>query len=477
LIGLDACDLAFVEAHRDRLPHLGALLGGGSLRRLETTSGLLTGSVWPTFYTGTPPGEHGIYHHLQWDAARMRIRRVAADWLPCEPFWYELARWGRDVCVLDVPMRFPSRLERGVEVVNWGSHDQLGPFHANRTALAREIRQAFGSHPMGLEIPVDKTRPQLAEIRRRLVEGARRKGELVRWLLARSEWDFFLAVFGECHRGGHLLWPEPAADSPIPPDALLDVYRAVDAAVGGIRGAVSRDATFAVFALHGMAPNASQEHFVPAVVERVNAAFHGQAAAAPALERRTGVVRLLRQRVPARLQNAVAQRVPVGVRDWVVARAATGGLDWSRTPGFALVADANGYLRFNLAGREARGALAPGGAEHERYADLLQKSLRELRVAPEGAPLVRDAVALRAVFPGRRAEHLPDLAVTWAPAAPAEEARSGRLGTLRARLDTGRSGNHRHEGFLFFDRGDSAEDLEHILDLAAWVRRRLGVAA
>ena len=184
-------------------------------------------------------------------------------------------------------------------------------------------------------------------------------------------------------------------------------------------------------------------------------------------------MRLLRQRLPARLQNAVAQAVPVAVRDWVVGRAAIGGLDWRRTPGFALVADYNGYLRLNLAGREAAGWLVPGSAEHERYVRLLRESLAELRVGPNGAALVREVVALREVCPGGRAERLPDLVITWAPGQPAREAHSERLGRIHAQLDTGRSGNHRHEGFLLLDREDPGQDLRHILDLAPWLRRRL----
>jgi predicted AlkP superfamily phosphohydrolase/phosphomutase len=478
LIGLDACDLELVLAHRARLPHLDALLGAGALHRLETPSRLLTGSVWPTFYTGTTPGEHGIYHHLQWDAAEMRLRRVTGDWLPCVPFWHELARSGVRVCVLDVPMTFPSHLEPGVEVINWGSHDQLGPFHANRPELARELRGRFGRHPMGAEIPVDKTRAQLEAIRRRLVAGARRKGELIRWLAAQVPWDLLLAVFGECHRGGHLLYPEVAADSAIPAEALLDVYRAVDDAIGSLRSALDPSVAIALFALHGMRENTSQEHFMPAIAERVNARFERPAAEVSPGEQPAGLVRRLRRSVPARLQNAIAQAVPVRVRDWVVARATTGGLDWSRTPGFALLADDNGYLRFNLAGREAAGRLAPGSAEQERYARLLEASLRELRVVPGERPLVRDVLAPAEVFPGARARHLPDRVVSWADAEPARQVQSERLGSISARLDTGRAGNHRHQGFLLLDaaaaRRAGATPLRHVLDLAPWVRGHWG---
>ena len=79
---------------------------------LTCTAPDLTSSVWPTFATGTPPGEHGIYYPMQWDPDSMRLRRVTADWLYYEPFWYELARQGTKVTVLDAPFTMPSGLTR-----------------------------------------------------------------------------------------------------------------------------------------------------------------------------------------------------------------------------------------------------------------------------------------------------------------------------------------------------------------------------
>jgi predicted AlkP superfamily phosphohydrolase/phosphomutase len=185
LLGLDAADLGMIETHRASLPTLRRVLDSAAVARLESTADLLTGSVWPTFATGLLPGEHGVYHHLQWDAAAMRLRRVAADWLDWQPFWVELEQHGLDVAVLDVPMAYPGRLTRGVEITNWGSHDRLGPFAAMPASIASQVRRRFSrSHPMGAEIPVDKTPEQLERIRRGLVVGAARKGELACWLLA-----------------------------------------------------------------------------------------------------------------------------------------------------------------------------------------------------------------------------------------------------------------------------------------------------
>jgi len=476
MIGLDAAELSFMQRHLASLPRIRELLEVGRLHRLQTTAGDLPGSVWPTFYTGTLAGVHGIYHHLQWDPEAMGLRRVTENWLYAEPFWNDLERRGLRVATVDVPMTFPSRLRRGIEVINWGSHDQLGPFRTEPQSLRAEIRRRFGSHPMGPEIPVRKSPAQLEAIRRNLVDGARRKGELTRWLLERGPWDFFLTVFGETHRGGHLLWPESESEGE---DALLDVYRAVDHAVGEVFDVLrQRFTTVMIFALHGMGRNTSQEHFMPKIMDRVNRLFiagHRRAGTSTQGAGQRGLVRLLRERVPAGVQNAIARAVPVGVRDAVVSRQITGGHDWGQTPGLALLADLNGYLRWNLRARERLGMLVRQGAQHLQYVEELVRRLRDLRL-DGGDRLVSDIRFPEDDYPGPRSDHLPDAIVCWSGHPPVSRVRSEGLGELRGEVTTGRGGNHRFEGFCIVVEGGAAgaatdTELRHIQDLAQAVAR------
>ncbi len=480
MIGIDAAELDFIQRHLPALPHLRRVLALGPLHRLASTAGALTGSVWPTFSSGTLPGEHGIYHHLQWDAEAMRIRRVTADWLDFEPFWHGLERRGLKVAAADVPMTFPSRLNRGVEIINWGSHDELGSFRVQPRPLAREIRRRFGRHPMGPEIPVRKTPGQLERIRRNLVAGARLKSELLRWVLGQADWDFFLGVFGETHRGGHIFWPP--VDDEASHQPLLDVYRAVDQGLGAVLDALPVDvATVVIFALHGMGRNSSQEYFMPRLMDRINARFLPGSAVpgvGNASRKQRGVIRLLREHVPARLQNAVARAVPVAVRDEVVNRQISAGHDWSRTPGISLLADLNGYVRCNLRGRERNGMLDPGSPRAEAYLAWISGCLKGLRTGKEGIPLVQDVLLAREHFPGRRTDHLPDAIVTWTGIEPASRLRSNELGEVSADLATGRGGNHRPDGFcVVIERGQGGEARGpapgHIADLARFVSTRL----
>jgi predicted AlkP superfamily phosphohydrolase/phosphomutase len=292
IIGLDAASIDFILASLPSLPNLKRLVESGSLRRLRsTTSELLPAACWPTLYSGVPPGVHGVYYHLQWDSAAMRLRQIS-DWLYCEPFWCELERRGLRVVTLDVPMSWPSRLTRGLEVTDWGTHDLMTDFHASSPELAADIRRRFGAYPMGSEVPVRKSFAQLARMRDDVIEGVRRRAELGRWLLDVRDWDFGVIVFAETHRAGHLFWPHPKPRaSRIRRARLLSVYQAVDAAIGRlIEGRPLDEMTLMVVAAHGMGQNASQEHFTRLIMDRVNQRFQA---------RRTS------PRLPARCVSAV----------------------------------------------------------------------------------------------------------------------------------------------------------------------------
>jgi len=221
---------------------------------------------------------------------------------------------------------------------------------------------------------------------------------------------------------------------------------------------------------------------MPRIMDRVNARFgagHGAAgigAPAQAAGRQRGLVRLLRERVPPAVQNAIARAVPVAVRDAVVSRQVSGGHDWGRTPGLALLADLNGYLRWNLVGRERRGMLAPGTPEQVRYIETVVAALRDLRT-DDGDPLVGDVRFAADDYPGKRSHHLPDAMVRWGGRPPESRVRSDSLGEIEGEVGTGRGGNHRFEGFcVVMQRGaDAVEDagMRHIKDLAARVARHL----
>ena len=480
MIGIDSANFGIVRSNLALLPNFARVLSRGVFRQLESSGDLISGSVWPSFYTGKPPGDHGVYHILQWDLQAMRLRRLDEDWFYCEPFWIELERAGLNATVVDVPISFPTHLKQGIEVSNWGVHNPFCPFATNQPGMARDIRHRFGKHPMGYEIPVKKPARELRGLRDRIVAGAKIKGELSRWILGARSWDFFMTVLGEAHHGGHTLWPVegPVGDA-VPPNALREVYRAVDDALGVILDALDlSDTTVMIFSPHGMGPNHSKDYLTQAIVDQVNHKFlqeHQNGELVGTTRGQHSLLRSLRYRVPVRLQNAIALSVPLALRDFVMDRSLTAGYDWAHTPALAVRGDVNGYVRLNLRGRERDGML--DGEEGRKYQALLRECLLSLRSAESGNPVVKGVYNSEENFPGSRHAFLPDAIVTWSDEPPPLEVHSPLLGTIRGWDDTGPRGHHRSEGFMItldpeHEHGTESSSMR-VDEIAPMILRRL----
>lgn len=482
LIGLDAADVELVDGWTTdgTLPHLAALRGQGTWGPLATSAKYLTGSPWPTFYTGRPPSDHGIYHDFQWRHERMAFAAPAVDWLPARPFWRALD--GAHAVVHDVPMTPGTEPFDGVETTGWGSHDKLVPPETYPPELLAEIRRRWGDSPIR---PDEFGRASLASLRalhHELIELTRRSAEAATWLLSRP-WRLGIVVFGALHRGGHRFWDRSSVSGRLTPDdaawygeALRQLYRAADRAVGTLVEAAP-GATVIAFSLHGMMANTARVDFLDSMLARV---LQGPGAAA----RRPGLVRRFGEAIPLPLRRALTNAVPQAIRNTLMTRWTTGGLDWTRTRAFTLRADLNGYIRFNLEGREPLGIVAPG--EANLLAAALDDGLRSFHDADTGEPLVAEVCRASDVFPrGDRSDRLPDLIVRWSDASAASHRAivSDRFGRIEratpGRIPNGRSGNHRARGWLIargpgIAPGGRLPPGADILDLAPTAVARLG---
>jgi predicted AlkP superfamily phosphohydrolase/phosphomutase len=155
----------------------------------------------------------------------------------------------------------------------------------------------------------------------------------------------------------------------------------------------------------------------------------------------------------------------------------TAGHDWTRTPALAVLASVSGYLRFNLRGREAAGILEPGSETYGRYLRWLRECFESLRIIETGEPLVKEIVLTSDAFPGERQTYLPDAVISW-NGFPASRVHSELLGTIEARPQRGRSGDHHPDGFaIVVERGSecSMAAPDDILDIKPMVFQRLGV--
>jgi predicted AlkP superfamily phosphohydrolase/phosphomutase len=474
----DSASVSLLDAMLDagRLPNVAGLLERGRRFELETPARDFPAGAFYTLHSGVDIGDHGIFYPFQWDPEHQRAR--PADRFDAPPaVWERLARAGRRTLAIDpYECRAPERYE-GTLVSGWGFEERTVLPAWSRPLIARRaLARDFGRPRRATEVFGRPRAGQLIALRRRLLEAPGRVADAAVHLLSLEHFDLAWLTFSASHIAGHQFWDlSQLAESWVNVDrrvvlerTLADVYGRVDEAIGRVLTALPAEADVILCSAVGMDVNASRADLLP---QMLSAVLSGGPVPEP-----SGVWRL-RGALPAGLRGAVAELLPRPLALELTARLELSGVDRSAVRAFAHPADNQGYIRFNLRGRERDGVVDP--ADSNALAEEIAEGLASFRDA-DGTPTVAAVERVRDRYPGARADRLPDLVVRWTERAATrlELVRSPRFGEVRRHgAGSGRSGNHTPGGaWAIIAPGRSAlRDLgraPRLADVAATVAAR-----
>jgi predicted AlkP superfamily phosphohydrolase/phosphomutase len=472
IIGLDGAtwDLADPWIARGELPHLAALRRRALWGPLASTMPPATLPSWTTFMTGVNPGKHGIFDFTRRQFGSYDVRFVNASFRRAPTVWRLLSDAGRRVCVLGVPGTYPPETLNGCMVsgfdtpvttradASFVSPASLAPLVAELGGFPFADFQEFRVGPAWYRMALE-----------RLQRGIESKTRLAQALLARERWDCFMLLFGESDTVAHHFWKfhdpdSPRFDAQLAPalgDALLHVYRRLDAAIGTLVAAAPGAAVL-LASDHGFGGAGDK-----AVHLNLWLRAHGlQHASAPQRQLRIATYgkQLALRAIPAGWQ-AKAFRLRGG--RWasrLESRARFAGIDWERTRAFSEELNYFPSVWLNLKGREPQGTVAPG--DYERVRDDVCAAAAALHDPDHGGGVVRRAWRREELYHGTCVEYAPDVILELAldrgysynclPSlnAPTStpvrhltvaEVRDGKLGSM--------SGSHRPNGMFLLANG------------------------
>lgn len=457
-IGLDAAEPTLIRSHIElgAMPTLARLLKEGAWSRVVSPATIGSGTVWPTFFTGTEPALHGTHSDWCWRPEEMSLARYTADKLT--PFWKSLNDEGVRVGVLDVPFAPLVGLRQGFEISEWGAHDTFeGRMSFAPETLRSVLTAETAPHPFSLD--GHRGAHELEDLRRLgtdCLEGARLRGELGLRLIKETGTDFSLIVFPEIHHASHKLWHTLAASGdPFYLDeelekgrmvepSLPDILREIDRQIGRLIEAAGDDASVMVFSLHGMRAARGLPAFLEALLGAHSFSSIAGWSTQSWRERGLSMFAALKRRTPSGLKKLYHSRLPQEMTNRLAQPTMIPAYDWQRTRAFAIPSDQHGWIRINLSGREAKGCVPLEGYD-ETCAEV-EEMLHGLRTE-DGRALVEDVVRTARSPREALSQVIPDLVVHWADAAFSLPMRVNGLLLEAHPATTGQTGQHAPFGF------------------------------
>jgi predicted AlkP superfamily phosphohydrolase/phosphomutase len=485
VVGMEMGDGRLIRRWCDegRLPTLTKLLQDGRWSWLGTTADALHVSAWPSLYTGTNPGKHGVYYTFQPRSCLQGYSRFSPGIYGEPTFWQLLSRNGRRCIVFDAPYTEPEPGFAGIQVFDWGTWAQYLGTSSVPKDVVKSLQRNCGHYPLGLEAhDIGLVAWDADNMEQRLTSAVEAKARATVWMMKEYEWDLFFTVFGETHPAAHYCWPDDDRGEFDAPQ-LLRIYQALDSAIAKIVDAAGDDTSVFIVSGDGVGPNHSGWHLLPEVLEKLGYFVAGgstpddEADATPQ-KGRFDPVKALRNLLPKDFRKALARKLPTALRDKLAQRVDTADIDWSRTRAFCLPTDLEGYIRVNLRGREPQGIVEPG-EEYQTVCRDLARNLRELKNPETGEAAVREVIITTDDLPGPHTDQLPDIVVCWSDAARISSLESEAIGTVSGDSPDGRTGTHRPPGFILAKCGDGVSidfpEEAHIFDFAPTLLDGFGI--
>jgi len=475
LIGLDGADPVLAARWMDtgHLPHLARLRERGGFLPLASTRPPVTFPAWTTCVTGVNPGKHGIFDFTEVPPGAHGIRFVNSTHRRAPVLWNILSDAGKRVGVIGVPGTYPPEPVNGFLAAGFDSPvaTAMDPSFVYPRSLYPELRGWRFAELQESHIGPGWHDAALPVLLRKIDD----KEAIACRMLQREPWDFFMVVFGESDTVSHHFWmfhdPGSPRHQPGREDAILRVYKRLDAAVGRLAAAAGEGVCLAVVSDHGFGGAGT------GVVHLNNwLAKQGLLRFTPGGARDSLLKRVALRATPVRLRGALFRRLR-GLATRAESKSRFAGIDWPRTLAWSEELNYFPSIRVNLAGREARGQVTP--ADYNAFVQDLCARLEAW------APVAR-AWPRAELFEGPCVERAPDIILELAlEDGYSHSCLRSRGGPAFRRLrpdeyiggkERGMNGAHRPEGVLFLSEKPAARSAA-LQDIAPTVLAHLGVAA
>ncbi len=416
LIGLDGADPELLRKwiSAGALPHLEKIAMDGAFSSLRSTIPPFTYPAWSSLLTGVNPGKHGIIDFTCRIPNSYDVRFINATYRRKPTIFKTLSQAGMMVGAMGFPTMYPPESVNGWVISGFDS-----PVAVNADASFCYPRELFQ------ELEENVTRYTLTGIqelrigknwhtraRKQMIQNIRDRTRIAVYLLQKSHYTLAGIVFSESDTVSHHFWSAHDPDSPrrtpdleTHSDAIYEIYRELDTAVGKLCEHLDPDGHVFIVSDHGFQGTGARS-------VSINRMLHqsGFLAFKPTKSRNSLWQHLSRsgtRLLPVRTQEWIFRNIPGGIPSRIESGARTAGIDLKNTLAFS--EELNYFPSIWL--HDQRFPLG-----HDLWAEKRVQILTEIKekllgvIDPEtGSPVIRKIHFRESLYSGEAVSDFPDL--------------------------------------------------------------------
>jgi len=254
VIGLDSAppELVF-EKLLGELPNIKKMVENGVCGKLETCHPPITIPAWMVMVTSKNPGKLGLYGFRHRKNHSYVDGWVANSYLiKDDTVWDILSKAGKKVCLVGVPPGYPPKPVNGCSISCFITPDTKKDF-TYPPELKKEIEQLVGEYMFDVVFRTEERDKLLSQ----LYEMTEKRFTVIKYLMTKKVWDFFMFVEIGVDRLHHAFWKFSDRTHPkyVPGNkyetAIKDFYRFIDGKIGELLSLIDNDTIVFVVSDHG----------------------------------------------------------------------------------------------------------------------------------------------------------------------------------------------------------------------------------
>lgn len=361
----------------EELPNIKKMIDNGISAKIRSTIPPSTCVAWTAFASGRDAGELGVYSYTyRVNNSYDKVKLINSNCVKKKSIWDILSLHNKKSIILNLPLTYPIKPLNGIMVSGFLTPDMNGPCIYPEN-LKEEIKGLLKEDYMFdiAEFAGYKNVPK-EELLKLIYKMTDQHFKLIKYLIRKKEWDFFMAVIIGSDRIMHTFWSYcDETHKKYKPDskfknAIKEYFQYLDKEIGEIRLMLDEDTTFIISSDHGMRK----------------------------MEGRINLNDFLIKEGYLVLRDKPQQLTKFKMND----------VNWSKTKAYA-IGSYQGRVYFNVKGKDPKGIVKPG-KEYEKLREEIIEKLRHI-TSDNGNKLDNRFYTPETIYPKGYTIEAPDIIV------------------------------------------------------------------